>query len=49
MTVPYISPSDLALLRILRDATGAQGAGKRRDADVMQQTIRGIVSRIEEE
>lgn len=38
---------DIATLKIIAGATGAQGSGKRRDADVIQQAMRRAFSRME--
>ena len=43
-----ISDEDVMTLRVLATATGAQGSGKRRDFDVAQSTLRGILSRVVE-
>lgn len=37
---------DVALIRRVALATGGQGRGKRRDADVMQHSLRGALSRM---
>jgi hypothetical protein len=46
--MPIISPSDVALLRILATAKGGQGKGKARDCDVIQGNLLKILNRIEE-
>lgn len=43
-----ISDKDVMSLRVLATAGGAQGSGKRRDFDVAQNTLRGILSRLVE-